>query len=119
MASATGTSAPSSARGDNVRAPDSRAQIYVRPHDLEVHRERNGKPCWKARVERVTPLGGVVRLELSIDDRHAIHLELPSDQSVDLNPARGDSVFVVPRQINVFDPREHTFHPVSLYETTT
>ena len=100
-------------------SPESRAQIYVRPHDLEVRRERNGQPCWKARVERVTPLGGVVRLELSIDNRHGINLELPSDQSLDLNPAHGDTVFVIPRQVNVFDPQEHAFHPVSLSETAT
>jgi len=98
---------------------ESQAQIYVRPHDLEVRRERNGQPCWKARVKRVTPLGGVVRLELSIDDHHGINLELPSDQSFDLNPTHGDAVFVIPRQINVFDPQAHAFHPVSLSETAT
>ena len=61
-----------SSRGD--------AQIYVRPHDLEVTRVRNGHPCWSARVERVTPLGGCVRLELSISDEHRVHLELQSNQ---------------------------------------
>jgi len=95
-------------------APQSDAQIYVRPHDLEVQRQRNGRPCWSARVERVTPLGGAVRLELSINADHRIHLELPSDQSLDLNFAAGDSVFVTPRHINVFDARSHTFHPVIL-----
>jgi sulfate transport system ATP-binding protein len=90
------------------------AQIYVRPHDLDVHRERNGAPCWKARIERVTPLGGLVRLELSIDDDHVIHLELPGDQSRDLNPVRGDSVFVVPRLINVFDSQKHKFQSLAL-----
>jgi sulfate transport system ATP-binding protein len=92
----------------------SDAQIYVRPHDLEVQSERNGRPCWNARVERVTPLGSVVRLELSIDQEHRIHLELPSDSTLEIGLARGDSVFVAPRLINVFDPNEHVFHPISL-----
>jgi sulfate transport system ATP-binding protein len=95
-------------------ADGSSAQIYVRPHDLDVRRERNGRPCWSARVERVTPLGGVVRMELAIDDDHRIHLELPSDQTPEPGVARGDMVHVVPRLINVFDPRSHTFHPVAL-----
>jgi sulfate transport system ATP-binding protein len=90
------------------------AQIYVRPHDLEVTRVQNGRPCWRARVERVTPLGGVVRLELSINDAHRVHLELLSDQSLDLDFARGDTVFVTPRHVNVFDAQRHTFYPIAL-----
>ena len=77
-------------------------------------RERNGRPCWQARVERVTPLGGVVRIELAIDDDHRIHLELPSDQTPELSVVRGDLLYVVPRLINVFDPQKHTFQPVAL-----
>jgi sulfate transport system ATP-binding protein len=96
----------------------SEAQIYVRPHDLDIQRERNGHPCWPARVERVTPLGGVVRMELSIDDDHHIHLELPSDQTTDLTVSRGDLLYVVPRLINVFDPQKHTFQPVALARTS-
>jgi sulfate transport system ATP-binding protein len=92
----------------------SEAQIYVRPHDLDIQRERNGRPCWPARVERVTPLGGVVRMELSVGDDHHIHLELPSDQTMDLTVSRGDLLYVVPRLINVFDPQRHTFQPVAL-----
>ena len=95
-------------------SPHPEAQIYVRPHDLEVERQRNGQPCWPARVLRVTPLGGVVRLELSIDDDQHIHLELPTDPLLDLDYRRGETVFVVPKLLNVFDPRNHTFHPLAL-----
>jgi sulfate transport system ATP-binding protein len=110
------------ARGRNPLAalglsPQSRAQIYVRPHDLTIDRQRNGRPCWQARVDRVTPLGGVLRLELSIDEHHGINLELPSDRQPDFNLSQGDLVFVIPRQINVFDPWQHAFHPLSLVES--
>jgi sulfate transport system ATP-binding protein len=94
--------------------PGADAQIYVRPHDLDVQRERNGRPSWQVRVDRVTPLGGVVRLELAINEIHRIHLELLSDPTLDLEFSRGDVVFVVPRLINVFDPRSRTFHPITL-----
>jgi sulfate transport system ATP-binding protein len=92
----------------------SNAQIYVRPHELEIQRARNGRPCWSARVERVTPLGSLVRLELSVGKEYRIHLELPSDPTLDISLARGDAVFVVPRLINVFDPKAHVFHPIAL-----
>jgi sulfate/thiosulfate transport system ATP-binding protein len=106
---------PSSIPGLALR---SDAQIYVRPHDMELQRERNGRPCWGARVERLTPLGGVVRMELSIKGDHRIQLELISDPSLDLNFAPGDTVFVTPRHLNVFDAQSHTFHPVVLGHET-
>ena len=81
---------------------------------MEVQRERNGRPCWGARVDRITPLGGVVRMELSIDDNHRIHLELTSDPSLDIDFSPGDRVYVTPRHMNVFDVRSHTFHPFFL-----
>ncbi len=99
-------------------ALQSDAQIYVRPHDMEVQRERNGRPCWRARVERLTPLGGVVRMDLSINGDHRIQLELISDESLDLEFAPGDTVFVTPRHMNVFDAQSHTFHPVVLGRET-
>ena len=69
--------------------------------------ESGTEPCWKCRSGGVTPLGGVVRLELSLDDRHVIHLELPSDQIRDLELTPDERpVFVVPRMINIFDVRE-------------
>jgi sulfate transport system ATP-binding protein len=92
----------------------SDAQIYVRPHDLEISRFRNGHPCWSARIERVTSLGGVLRVELSISGDHRIHMELPSDQSAEHELARGDSVFVTPQRVNLFDPQSHSFHPIAL-----
>jgi sulfate/thiosulfate transport system ATP-binding protein len=94
------------------------AQMYVRPHDMEVQRERNGRPCWGARIERITPLGAIVRMELSIDGDHQIHLELTSDPSLDLHFAPGDRVFVTPRHMNVFDAQSRTFHSVVLGRET-
>ena len=55
-----------------------------------------------------------MRLELSIDDDQHIHLELPTDPLLDLDYRRGETVFVVPKLLNVFDPRNHTFHPLAL-----
>ncbi len=95
-------------------SPD--AQIYVRPHDLEILRKQGDHPCWTARVERLTPLGGTVRVGLSIDPAHRIHIELPNDQAEELELSQGEAVLVAPRHVNVFDPRSHSFsfHPIAL-----
>ena len=93
-------------------SPD--AQIYVRPHDLEILREQGDHPCWTARVERLTPLGGIVRVGLSIDPAHWIHIELPNDEAEELELSKGEEVLLAPRHVNVFDPRSLSFNPIIL-----
>jgi hypothetical protein len=56
----------------------------------------------------------VVRIELSIDNHHHVHLEHLSDQSLGNGFDRGDTVYVTPRHVIVFDAEKHAFHPVTL-----
>jgi hypothetical protein len=37
-----------------------------------------------------------------------------TDQSQDLRFDRGETVYVTPRHVHVFDTEHHTFHPVTL-----
>ncbi|WP_076350927.1 sulfate ABC transporter ATP-binding protein [Paludisphaera borealis] len=94
--------------------PSEQAEAYVRPHDLDVHSERNGKPYWTARVDRITPLGGILRLDLQIDADHPLQIELPCDQSVEVGFARGDEVYVTPRHLNIYDRTHGAFQPVDV-----
>ena len=49
--------------------------VYVRPHDFEVTRERNGRPAWSARIRRLVPLG-VHLLPKKLDEKVArLHLD--------------------------------------------
>ena len=76
--------------------------VYVRPHDFEVTRERNGRPAWTARVQRLTPLGGLVRLDLTLLDGTVLHVQLTRDRCLALGLSGGENVFVSPRDLKVF-----------------
>ncbi len=76
--------------------------IYVRPHDLDVTRHRNGRPAWPARIERFTPLGGTVRLELALPDGTELIVQLTRERTLELNLSRGDDVFVSPKDLKYF-----------------
>jgi sulfate transport system ATP-binding protein len=76
--------------------------IYVRPHDLQIERRRDGRPCWPASVRRLTPLGGLVRLELALNDGTEVIVQLTRERSLQLELVEGDSVFVTPRDLKVF-----------------
>ena len=79
------------------------SSVYVRPHDFDVSKVRNGRPAWSARVRRLTPLGGLVKLDLTLLDGTSLNVQLTRERSHDLRLAEGDNVFVSPKDVKVFD----------------
>jgi sulfate/thiosulfate transport system ATP-binding protein len=99
--------------GDGIQVPthsgahDGPISVYVRPHDLELTHERNGRPSWPGRVVRVTPLGAFMRLDVALADGTDVRVELSRDRYAALEPRIGETLFVAPRDLKVFrDPSE-------------
>jgi sulfate transport system ATP-binding protein len=89
-----------------IPGEDGPVVAYVRPHDLEISRHLNGRPAWAARITRLLPLGGLVRLELDLTDGTRLQVEMTRERSLELALALGDDVYVTPR-----DPRDlKVFH---------
>jgi sulfate/thiosulfate transport system ATP-binding protein len=78
-----------------------RASIYVRPHLLEIHRERSRPDDLRARVERIHSAGPTVKVELATDGGPA-QAEISQEQFEGLRLRRGEEVYVRPRQKRVF-----------------
>ncbi|HSM91924.1 MAG TPA: sulfate/molybdate ABC transporter ATP-binding protein [Anaeromyxobacteraceae bacterium] len=87
-------------------AARSRAHVYVRPHEIEIHRAAL-PGSFEAKVERLVPLGAAVRVELSAPgygDGVEVELDLPRSEALAL--AAGDRVHLSPRRARVFPVRE-------------
>jgi sulfate transport system ATP-binding protein len=67
----------------------------VRPHDVQVIRER-APDSIEARVLRVVPLGFEIRLELSLPDGTQARAQLTRAQAAELEVSSGDVVYVRP-----------------------
>jgi sulfate/thiosulfate transport system ATP-binding protein len=78
-----------------------RASIYVRPHLLEIHRDRARPDDLRARVERIHSAGPTVKVELVTDTGRA-QAEISQEQYERLGLERGEEVYVRPRQRRVF-----------------
>jgi sulfate transport system ATP-binding protein len=77
--------------------------LYIRPHDLELSHERNGRSGWAGEVARVTPLGAFVRLDVTLTDGTGVRVELSRERYAALEkPHAGARVFVAPRDYKVF-----------------
>jgi sulfate/thiosulfate transport system ATP-binding protein len=79
------------------------ATVYVRPHDLELSHERNGRPSWAGQVVRVMPLGAVIRLDVTLTDGTSARVEVSRERYDALaQPRAGARLYVAPRDYKVF-----------------
>ena len=86
-------------------ALEREATFYIRPHELDVHRSRNGVASLEARVQRVNPAGAVAKVAL-VNDEFGVDLnvELSLERFSELDLRTGDTVFVSPRKARAFMP---------------
>jgi sulfate transport system ATP-binding protein len=78
------------------------ARVYVRPHELDIRRYRNGVPSFEARVVRVNPAGPVGRVDLKTADDQSVQVDLPFDELGELDLRTGETVQVYPKRARVF-----------------
>jgi sulfate/thiosulfate transport system ATP-binding protein len=77
------------------------ASGYARTWELEVSRGEAGGGLW-ATLELVHPAGGVVRMEFRTADGALLKAEISRERFEELQPVRGERLYVKPRQMQVF-----------------
>lgn len=88
---------------EHGKAQDLPAVGYVRPHDIEIERYRNGTPAIEAKVTHVHPIGPLVQVELTRGDTgDLIEVELTKERYRTMRLKEGERVFVTPRNLKVF-----------------
>ncbi len=82
---------------------DTAAVAFVRPHDVDVARHRNGAPAIETTVRHVKALGPRVRLYLERAEAGAeIEAEMSRERFQELALHEGETVFVSLRKLRVF-----------------
>ena len=78
-------------------------EAWVRPHDIDIRHEPNGRTI-EAMVDRIVPLGFEVRVELTLQDGEGFSVQLTRDEVDLLELQEGQIVYVRPRSMRVFAP---------------
>jgi sulfate transport system ATP-binding protein len=78
------------------------ARVFVRPHDVEILDEPDGRPGFRATVLRVHSAGPSVRVQLLAESGEALLAEMSQERYHALALHRGRPVLVAPLRINVF-----------------
>ena len=86
-------------------ANEREATFYIRPHELDLQRSRNGVASLEARVARINPTGAVAKVALSNQEFGIdLNVELSLDRFSELALRTGDTVYVSPRKARAFMP---------------
>jgi sulfate transport system ATP-binding protein len=87
-----------------VAGVDGTVVGYARPHQLDICRHRNGQPAWPARITRINGAGAQVRVDLQLlEDARRVEVILSPERSRELALNHGDTVYVKPNQLTVFE----------------
>ena len=79
------------------------ATAFIRSHELEVLRTKNGRPSLEARVMHVNPARPVVKVRVYSEAFGvALTVDVSWDRYADLLLQPGDLVYVAPRQVRLF-----------------
>jgi sulfate transport system ATP-binding protein len=90
--------------------------VYVRPHLLDIARLPNGGDHFRARIKHINAAGPLVKVEAITEWGALVHVEMPQDRFRTLQLLKDESVFVIPRDLKVFEANEGTRHnPASEY----
>jgi sulfate/thiosulfate transport system ATP-binding protein len=84
------------------RSGDTRGRVYVRPHELDIARSP-AAGALAARVVRVTPLSGGLKIELSVDSLGSrMRADIDWERGAALGLRSGEDVFLSLRRARVF-----------------
>lgn len=83
-------------------ADGSHARLLVRPHNVAIHRRRNGEPALRATVVRIQLAGPQAKIEVLCETGDTATIELPHERLAELGARIDDEVFVTMRDARVF-----------------
>jgi sulfate transport system ATP-binding protein len=78
------------------------AQIFVRPHDLDLDVQENGNPSMRGIVKRIQTAGASVKIEVLSDTGENVNIEMAHERFRSMSVKKDDIVFVSLRDAKVF-----------------
>lgn len=82
------------------------ATVYMRPHEFQIQRQRNGKPSLPARVTRTHSAGAFARISLLTSAGEDVLVDLSLEEFSQLQLREGEAVYLYPKNARVFVPEQ-------------
>jgi sulfate/thiosulfate transport system ATP-binding protein len=83
--------------------PQGEAKAFVRSHELEIQKIRNGRPALQAHIVHINPARPVVKVRLHAQEFGVwLNVDVSWDRYAELRLQSGDVVYVSPRNVRMF-----------------
>jgi sulfate transport system ATP-binding protein len=80
------------------------AKVYMRPHELDIRRTKNGEASFAAQIARINSAGSVARVTAQTKDGQNVVVDLALDRYRELDLKCGELIHVHPKNARVFVP---------------
>ncbi len=92
-------------QGKVVVNGNGKADVYVRPHELDIDSAGTDGNCLRGKVLHVNPAGSIVKVRVMVEDFGlVVNVDLTPDRYKFLGVRTGESVFVSPKSAKIFEP---------------
>lgn len=81
---------------------DGATPVYVRPHELTLHRDGDHPKSIPGRITHVRTIGLSVRVSLATPSGVDLQLEIPKEEFQALGLSKGDTAYAVPNGAKIF-----------------
>lgn len=87
----------------HLPAAGDEGRVFVRPHELEITRAREGASALEARVTHINPAGSIVKVRL-VAEQFGLHVnvDLTPDRHAVLKLKADDIVYIAPKRARMF-----------------
>jgi sulfate/thiosulfate transport system ATP-binding protein len=79
--------------------------LFVRPHLLEIARQPNGGSYFRATTKHINAAGPLVKVEAVTEWGAPVQVEMSQERLRELQLVKGEKVFVIPKDIAVFEKK--------------
>jgi sulfate transport system ATP-binding protein len=91
--------------GKVIETGSGRADVYVRPHELDIDRTGTAGNCLRGKIIHINPAGSVVKVRVRADDFGlVVNVDISPDRHKELRLTTDEIVFVSPKAAKIFEP---------------
>jgi sulfate transport system ATP-binding protein len=91
--------------GKVIEKGSGTADVYVRPHELDLDRTGTAGNCIRGKIIHINPAGSVVKVRVRADDFGlVVNVDISPDRHKELRLTTGELVYVSPRAAKIFEP---------------
>jgi sulfate/thiosulfate transport system ATP-binding protein len=87
-----------------VSTGNGKADVYVRPHELDLERTADAGNCLRGKIVHINPAGSVVKVRIVAEDFGLmLNVDITPEKYRHLGLTTGEAIFVSPKSAKLFD----------------